>query len=415
MKTTKPFKISKQAVWIAWERVKANKGAAGIDGETIEQFEKNLKDNLYKLWNRMSSGTYFPPPVKTVAIPKKDGGERKLGIPSVKDRTAQMVVKLHFEPLVEPIFHKDSYGYRPNRSAHQALEVTRKRCWRYDWVLEFDIKGLFDNIDQELLMKAVRKHTQCRWTLLYIERWLKAPIELEDGTLVERKKGVPQGGVISPILSNLFMHYVFDKWMERKHPGVPFCRYADDGLAHHHSELEAIKMKDALQKRFHECGLEMHPKKTKIVYCKDDDRRGKHPETSFDFLGYTFRPRRAKNCKGKFFVTFTPAMSAKAGKAIRQEVRGWKLHLRSDKSLYDLSRMFKSNIQGWINYYGRFRKSGMYTTLRHINRKLGLWAMRKFKKKKRHRRRAEHWLGRIAKQQPGLFPHWKLGVRPMVG
>ena len=232
MKTTKSYDISKHDVVRAWKLVKANKGAAGVDGETIEQFESNLKGNLYKLWNRMSSGSYFPPAVKTVAIPKKSGGERKLGIPTVSDRVAQMVVKLHFEPLVEPYFHMDSYGYRPNKSAHQALAVTRKRCWRYNWVLEFDIKGLFDNIDHDLLMKAVRKHTDNRWQLLYIERWLTGPIQAEDGTVSNRTRGVPQGGVVSPVLSNLFMHYVFHMWMERSFPGTPFCRYADDGLAH---------------------------------------------------------------------------------------------------------------------------------------------------------------------------------------
>ena len=230
MKTTKPFEISKHDVVRAWELVKANKGAPGVDGETIEQFESNLKGNLYKLWNRMSSGSYFPPAVRTVAIPKKTGGERKLGIPTVSDRVAQMVAKLHFEPLVEPHFHADSYGYRPNKSAHMALDVTRKRCWRHNWVLEFDIKGLFDNIDHQLLMKAVKKHTDNRWLLLYIERWLTGPIQLEDGTTISRKRGVPQGGVISPVLSNLFMHYAFDKWMERHFPGKPFCRYADDGV-----------------------------------------------------------------------------------------------------------------------------------------------------------------------------------------
>ena len=415
MKTTKPFDISKHDVVRAWKLVKANKGAAGVDGETIEQFESDLKGNLYKLWNRMSSGSYFPPPVKTVAIPKKSGGERKLGIPTVSDRVAQVVVKLHFEPLVEPYFNTDSYGYRPNKSAHQALEVTRKRCWRYNWVLEFDIKGLFDNIDHDLLMKAVRKHTDNRWLLLYIERWLTGPIQLEDGTTTARTRGVPQGGVVSPVLSNLFMHYVFDKWMERTFPGMPFCRYADDGLAHCHSEVEAQKVKAELAVRLHECGLEMHPDKTKIVYCKDDDRREEHPVTSFDFLGYTFRPRRSKNRYGKFFINFSPAMSAQAGKAIREEVRHWKLHLRSDKSLFDLAFMFRAKIQGWINYYGRFYKSAMYPTLRHINRKLSLWAMRKYKKLKHHRRRAEHRLGDIAKKHPGLFPHWKLGVRPSVG
>ena len=415
MKTTKPFDISKEIVWLAWEQVKANKGAAGADGETIKQFESNLKSNLYKLWNRMSSGAYFPSPVKTVKIPKKDGGERSLNIPSVTDRIAQTVAKMYLEPKLEPYFHKDSYGYRPNKSAHQALETTRKRCWKNDWVLEFDIKGLFDNIDRKLLMKAVRKHTDSRWIILYIERWLTSSIILEDGTQIKQDKGIPQGGVISPILSNLFMHYVFDKWMEKNFPNIPFCRYADDGLSHHRTEAEALRMKEILGKRFLECGLEMHPEKTKIVYCKDSDRREKHPITSFDFLGYTFRPRRSKNRNGKFFINFSPAMSDKAGKTIRQEVRGWKLHLRSDKSLMDLSRMFRANIQGWINYYGRFYKSGMYPTLKHINNKLTLWALRKFKKKKGHKRCTEHWLGKIAKEKPLLFPHWKLGIRPMVG
>lgn len=415
MKTTKPFEISKHDVMRAWELVKANKGAHGIDGETIEQFESDLKGNLYKLWNRMSSGSYFPPAVKTVAIPKKTGGERKLGIPTVSDRVAQMVAKLHFEPLVEPYFHTDSYGYRPHKSAHQALEVTRKRCWRYNWVLEFDIKGLFDNIDHRLLMKAVRKHAHNRWLLLYIERWLTAPIELEDGTIMVRKRGVPQGGVISPVLSNLFMHYAFDKWMERQFPKQPFCRYADDGLVHCKDEAQANAIKMALADRLQKCGLEMHPDKTKIVYCKDDDRTKEHSVTSFDFLGYTFRPRRSKNRWGKYFINFSPAMSAEAGKAIRQEVRVWKLPLRSDKSLIDLSRMFRAHIQGWINYYSRFYKSAMYPTLRHINRKLCLWARRKYKKLKHHRRRAEYRLGCIAKMYPGMFPHWKMGVRPMVG
>ena len=415
LETTKPFKISKHDVVRAWQRVKANKGTYGVDGETIKQFESNLKSNLYKIWNRMSSGSYFPPPVKMVAIPKKTGGERKLGIPTVSDRIAQMVVKLHFEPLVEPWFHQDSYGYRSNRSAHQALEITRRRCWRYNWVLEFDIKGLFDNINHELLMKAVRKHTDKRWIILYIERWLTAPIQNENGIIVTRERGVPQSGVISPVLSNLFMHYAFDKWMERNFPVTPFCRYTDDALAHCQHKEEAETLKHALETRLRECGLEMHPEKTKIVYCKDDGRREEHPVISFDFLGYTFRPRRSKNRWGKYFISFTPAMSAKAGKAIRQKVRGWKLHLRSDKDLTDLAQMFKAQIQGWINYYSRFCKSAMFPTFRHLNRKLCLWATKKFKGLKRHRRRAEHRLGEIAKRSPNLFPHWRFGVRPLVG
>jgi RNA-directed DNA polymerase len=297
LKKAKPFAISKKVVWEAWKEVKANHGAAGVDGESISDFEEDLKDNLYKIWNRMSSGSYFPPPVRTVEIPKKSGGKRLLGIPTVSDRTAQMVVKRYLEPVLEPHFHKDSYGYRPGKSAIQAVEVTRRRCWRYDWVLEFDIKGLFDNIDHALLMRAVRKHTRCKWILLYIERWLKAPFEKEDGTLVERTKGTPQGDVISPLLANVFLHYVFDKWMERRYPQNPFCRYADDGVVHCRSKVEALQLKGVLEARFRQCNLELHPEKTRVVYCKDDDRRGNYSHTSFDFLGFTFRPRRSKKVK----------------------------------------------------------------------------------------------------------------------
>ena len=415
MKTTKPFGISKQIVVQAWQRVKANQGASGVDGQSLEEFESKLHGNLYKLWNRMSSGTYFPSAVKTVAIPKKTGGERNLGIPTVYDRVAQMVAKLYFEPLVEAHFDADSYGCRPNKSAHQALAVTRKRCWQYDWVLEFDIKGLFDNIDHDRLMKAVLWHTDNRWLLLYIERWLKAPIQLADGTTVSRSRGVPQGGVISPVLSNLFLHYAFDKWMRRTFPSRPFCRYADDGLVHCQSEWEAITIRNALADRLQECGLEMHPEKTKIVYCKDGNRKENHPVTSFDFLGYTFRPRFSKNRWGQHFTNFSPGMSAGAGKAIRQTVRSWNLQLCDGMSLAEIARRVGVKIQGWINYYGRFYISAMYGTLEHINRKLYLWAIRKYKKLKRSFRRAACFVGKTAVRYPDLFPHWKLGIKPTVG
>ncbi len=415
MKRAKPYEISKKVVWEAWKRVKANHGAAGVDEESVTDFEKNLKDNLYKIWNRMSSGSYFPPPVRTVEIPKKSGGERVLGIPTVADRVGQMVAKMYLEPVLEPNFHQDSYGYRPGKSAIQAVEVTRRRCWKYDWVLEFDIKGLFDNIDHTLLMRAVRKHTDCKWMLLYIERWLKAPFQGEDGILVERTKGTPQGGVISPLLANLFLHYVFDKWMERNYPQVPFCRYADDGVVHCRTEAEAWLMKEVLESRFKECTLELHREKTRIIYCKDEDRRKDYPQTSFDFLGFTFRPRRSKNRWGKPFINFSPAVSNEAGKAMRQEARRWRLHLRSDKSLEDLSRMFSPVVRGWINYYGSFYKSALYPTLQHLNQTLVRWATRKFKRLRRHRKRAEYWLGRIAQRQPWLFPQWKMGVRPAAG
>jgi RNA-directed DNA polymerase len=411
MNKTKPYAISKKVVYEAFLRVKANKGSAGIDEESIEEFELNLKDNLYKLWNRMSSGSYFPPAVKAVDIPKKAGGTRTLGIPTVTDRIAQMVVKLYFEPSVEPYFHEDSYGYRPRKSAIQALEITRKRCWKYNWVLEFDIKGLFDNIDHVLLMKAVEKHTNIKWVKIYIERWLKAPFQTKEG-IKERTSGTPQGGVISPVLANLFLHYTFDKWMTIKHPNNPFARYADDAVIHCNSEAEAVRLLESLNNRMNECKLELHPTKTRIVYCKDGDRKENHENISFDFLGYTFRPRRSKNRWGKHFVNFTPAISNKSKKSIRQEVRDWRLQLKAEKDLEDLSNMFNSKIIGWINFYGKFYKSEMYPTLRHINKALIMWARKKYKRLARHKKRAEYFLGRIANQNPKFFKHWELGIKP---
>jgi RNA-directed DNA polymerase len=415
MDSTKPFSISKQAVWNAYQQVQANHGAAGVDGESIEAFETRLKDNLYKLWNRLASGSYFPPPVKVVAIAKKEGGQRLLGVPTVADRIAQTVVKQALEPLVEPQFHRDSYGYRPGKSAHQALETTRQRCWRYAWVVKFDIKGAFDNLSHELMMKAVRHHTECKWILLYCERWLTAPGQYDDGRQEVRTKGTAQGGVVSPLLMNLVLHYVFDHWMQRHYPQHPFERYADDGLAHCQTEAQALALKAALVERFAACGLELHPTKTRIIYCKDDDRPGEYEHTTFDFLGYTFRARRSKNRWGKYFVNFTPAVSNAAGKAMRQKTRSWGLQERSDKSLEDLSRMFNPILRGWINYYGRFYRSAMTPTLRHVDRVLVRWAMRKYKRLRRHKRRAEHWLGRIARKEPQLFAHWQMGVQPTAG
>jgi len=412
MDKTKSYGISKKVVLEAYQKVKANKGAAGIDDESLAAFEANLKNNLYKIWNRMSSGSYFPPAVKGVEIPKKSGGKRLLGIPTVGDRIAQMVVKIYFEPKVEPYFHSDSYGYRPGKSALDAIAITRQRSWEYDWVLEFDIKGLFDNIDHELLMKAVRQHTDNAWNILYIQRWLKAPFQMPDGTVKERNKGTPQGGVISPVLANLFMHYAFDKWMERKHPDKPFARYADDAVVHCKSREDAEELRSRLEKRLTECKLELHPTKTRIVYCKDDNRKGDYPENKFDFLGYTFRPRGARNKFGKLFASFIPAISKKAKVAIQQTIRGWRLHLMSDKTLEEISQKYNPKIRGWANYYGRFYKSDMYSIYYHLNLALIRWAMRKYKKLRAHKLRAYSWLSRIARQKPELFVHWQLGVFP---
>ena len=405
----KPFReITKGMVWQAYKTVKANGGAGGVDGKSIEDFESDLENNLYKIWNRLASGSYFPPSVLAVAIPKKNGGERILGIPTVGDRIAQMVVKQFIEPKIDPIFHPDSYGYRPGRSAHDALGIVRKRCWRHDWVLEFDIKGLFDNIDHGLLQKAVKWNVEDKWVLLYIERWLKASM-VRDGKEISREKGTPQGGVVSPILSNLFLHYAFDLWMARKHSGSPFARYADDAVIHCRTKGEAEEVKRQLEERLAEVGLELHPDKTKIVYCKDSNRPGgKYEEIQFDFLGYTFKPRMAMNKRGKLFTSFTPAISRKAKKAINETIRKWGVRLRSDKTLQDIAVFCDPKVRGWINYYGRYHKSALHAVLRLLNGALINWARRTLKSLKGSYRKANKWLKGFAKAHPTLFVHWRM-------
>jgi len=414
MKSTKSFEISKHAVVEAYKKVKQKSGGAGIDGQSIQDFERNLKDNLYKIWNRLSSGSYFPPPVKAVSIPKKSGGVRILGVPTVSDRVAQMVIKMELEPKLDPIFHSDSYGYRPNKSAHQAIEITRKRCWKLDWVLEFDIKGLFDNLSHELLMKALKKHTDNKWLLLYVQRWLTAPLQNEDGTLIERNKGVPQGGVVSPVLSNLFLHYTFDKWMERNFPEVQWCRYADDALVHCKTYEQAEKLRIKLDERFRECGLELHPLKTKIVYCKDELRKRKHKETNFDFLGFSFRPRGAKNrYTGRMFTNFSPAISKNALIVIKEEIWKWKLESKTSAGIEDLAKMYNPIIRGWNEYYGKFCPSALQKFHSYLNGRLAIWANRKYKKLHGHRVKCFEWLRKVAKQRPKLFAHWTKGALPI--
>jgi len=404
----KSFEIRKRLVYEAWMKVQANKGAPGVDAVTIDRFADKETDNLYKLWNRMSSGSYFPGPVRAVEIPKDHGaGVRVLGVPNTVDRIAQTAAAMLLEEKLEPIFHQDSYGYRPGRSAHDALAVTRQRCWKKDWVLDLDVRAFFDSVPHDLLLKAVAHHTDERWVLLYIERWLTAPMQMPDGTLVAREKGTPQGSPISPLLANLFMHYAFDKWMDREYPGSPFERYADDVVIHCDTEAKALYLWAALAERLGSLGLELHPDKTKVVYCKDGRRRGDFEHTSFDFLGYTFRRRLAKGRRG-FFVNFSPAMSAMAKKAIGKKIRDWHLNRRSGTDLSGLAWGINAQVRGWINYYGAFYRSELYFLALRINQHLVRWAMQKFKRLKREPLKAWAWVNAAQQQNPRLFAHWHL-------
>jgi RNA-directed DNA polymerase len=409
LEKAKSYQISKRLIVEAYELIKANGGAAGIDGQTIQGFEESLKDNLYKLWNRMSSGSYFPVAVRRVEIPKKSGGTRPLGIPTVTDRIAQMAAKLVLEPILEPIFHPDSYGYRPNKSAHEALEKAREWCWRTDWVLDLDIKAFFDTIDHELMMEAVRFHTPPRWVELYIQRWLAAPAQDDQGVIYQRDKGTPQGGVISPLLANLYLHWAFDMWMKREHPDIGFERYADDIVIHCRTLKEAQELKQQIEARLAACKLALSQEKTKIVYCKDANRRGKYENIEFDFLGYTFRPRFVKSKQGKYFVGFTPAISRKAEKAIREQMRSWKVHRRTDKDLEYLVRVFNPKLRGWVRYYGAFRISALRGVCRMFQSILVKWAKNKFKRLKRSWARAREFIAKISRREPKLFIHWELG------
>ena len=347
-----------------------------------------------------------------VEIPKPQGrGVRVLGVPTVADRIAQTVVKLYLEPDVEPLFHANSYGYRPGRSALDAVGKCREQCWKMDWVIDLDLKSFFDRLPHGLVLKAVAHHTKEKWILLYVQRWLTAPMQAADGTLIARDCGSPQGSAISPLLANLFLHYALDMWLSRTFPGVPFERYCDDVVVHCVSQTHAQQVLAAIARRLAECQLELNETKTRIVYCKDKTRRGTHEHVQFDFLGYSFRPRLVKG-PAEYFVGFTPAMSAEAGKAIGRTIRRWRLHLHSPATLSDLAREINVIVRGWTNYYGRFHKSAMEARLRSINTYLVRWAQRKYRKLRGHRTRALQWLSTVARRDPQLFAHWAFGVRP---
>jgi RNA-directed DNA polymerase len=404
----KSFAISRLMVWEAWRRVKANKGAPGVDGQDLEEFEADLRDNLYKIWNRMSSGSYFPPPVKAVEIPKPHGsGVRMLGVPTIADRVAQTVVAMHLEERADHRFHPDSYGYRRGKSAHDALAVCRRRCWRYAWVIDVDVQAFFDEVPWDLVVRAVETVTDARWVLLYVKRWLAAPLEHPDGSLEQRRRGTPQGSAVSPILTNLFMHYAFDTWMARNFPSCPFERYADDAVVHCRSRRQAEYVLGRVAARINEVGLRLHPDKTRIVYCKDGRRRAEHEHTSFTFLGYAFRARGARSKNGRNFTGFLPAISPEALKAKGARLRELRIHRRTDLSLDGLARWLNPIIAGWIRYYGRFYRTALDPLLKRVNTYLRRWAGRKYKRLRTHKRFSRWWTGLLARE-PGLFAHWSV-------
>jgi group II intron reverse transcriptase/maturase len=394
-------------VWKAWEKVRSKKGAAGVDGQSIDDFERDVHDNLYKIWNRMSSGSYFPPPVRAVEIPKAHApGTRTLGVPSVGDRVAQTVVAARLEARMEEIFHRDSYGYRRGRSPEQAVARTRERCWRMDWVVDMDIQRFFDSVPWDLMVKAVEANTDQSWIVLYVKRWLAAPMVTADGTVVARERGTPQGSAVSPALANLFLHYALDSWLVRTFPDIQFARYVDDAVVHCVSEARAIQVRDAIAERMEQVGLRLHPDKTRIVYCQDGRRRGEYEHTSFTFLGFTFQQRCAQDKHGNRFSGFNPARSDAAQMKMNAAVREWKLHRRTTLTLDDLAHWINPIVRGWMQYYGAFYRSKLHPLLARINSYLMRFLRKKFKRLRGKKKAIQYWKRLVARRR-GLFAHWK--------
>jgi group II intron reverse transcriptase/maturase len=404
----KPFDIAKGEVQAAWLKVRANKGAPGVDEVSLAEFETDLKDNLYKVWNRMSSGSYFPPPVKAVEIPRAHGtGTRMLGVPTIADRVAQTVVAARIEAAAEPVFHPGSFGYRPGRSALDAVAACRERCWSYDWVIDLDVEKFFDSVRWDLVLKAVQARVDLPWVILYVRRWLAAPVQMPDGTLVQRDRGTAQGSAVSPVLANLFLHYAFDAWVAREFPDCPFERYADDAVVHCSSQARARQVLAALEERMGQVGLRLHPGKTRIVYCKDGRRRGPWDgPSSFDFLGFTFRARSMQARNGNRFTGFGPAISDAAMARLSAEVRSWRLHRHTTLTPAELARWINPVVRGWMNYYGRFYRSALYPLLGRINHYMMRWLRRKYRRLRTLAALTAAW-NRAIRQSPGTYAHWQ--------
>lgn len=408
---TKPFPVTKPMVFSAYQKVKTKGKAYGVDEVSMKEFEQKLGGNLYKIWNRLASGTYFPPAVREVEIPKKDGKMRKLGIPTVGDRIAQTVVKDYMEAKIDKLFHESSYGYRPLKSAHQALTKARNNVKQYDWVIDMDIKGFFDNISHKLILKALEKVVAEKWVKMYCKRWLEMPVQKIDGTIVSKEgRGTPQGGVISPLLANLFLHYAFDRWISIQHPEISFERYADDIIVHCHTEEEAEEILLQITQRMEQCKLELHPLKTKIVYCKDYKRKELHKQVQFDFLGFSFQPRPTKDCRsGEIHNIYDLAINASSQKKIKEEIKTMKIHRDSIHTIEEIADRLYSKLQGWINYYGKFRKWDFFRVFQKLSYRLMLWVQNKYKFGSI--KEGYDWLRNYQKLHPKLFAHWCYGFK----
>ena len=407
---TKSLPITKEMVWKAYLEVKGKGKSGGVDALSMSDYDLQRHRHLYKVWNRLAPGSYFPPPVLQVEIPKKDGSKRSLGIPTISDRVAQMVIKHLIEERLEKVFHPHSYGYRPKRSAHQALKRVRENCWKYDWVIDLDIKNFFDEIDHVKLLKALDKHVEEKWILRYIDRWLKAPLQTQEGKVISRTKGTPQGGVISPLLANLHLHYTLDVWFRTLNCSIQFVRYADDIIIHCQTRFQAEQSLQKLKERVEDCGLTLHPEKTKIVYCRDFKRHQKYEEVQFDFLGYTFQPRTSKSKKtGKLFLGYDCAMSTKSRTRIFEQIRNMEIPRMRCDSIVGIAYHLNPKLRGWIRYFGKYRGYSLSKVFYVLRIKLVRWARYRYKRYRNNLTRAYQWLDRVRKQFPSLFYHWHVG------
>ena len=407
---SKGIPITKRMVWQSYKKVKSKKGSGGVDEISLTSYSENLSGNLYKLWNRLTSGSYYPQAVLEVEIPKKDGSKRKLGIPTIEDRIAQQVIKDYLEPRLEKVFHDSSYGYRPNRNAHQALEEVRQNVRQKAWVIDMDIKSFFDRVSHRLLSKALCKHVKEDWVKLYIDRWLECPKQV-DGEVIakESREGTPQGGVVSPLLSNLFLHYALDRWMDKTHPGIRFVRYADDVIVHCSSKSEAERILSSIKSRLKSCQLELHEKKTKIVFCKNGRRKNGHRQVSFNFLGYGFQPRTSATKTGKMFLGFDCAISKESQTKIAKEIRFSHFQRWTERSIEEVAEYFNSKLRGWLNYFGKYRIRKLNRIFKLFNARLTNWVRNRYKRLNKSYIKACKWLREYKQINPELFVHWKYG------